>query len=138
MKIKIAVLDDDATLTRIYERLASKFNSTKHIVELYVFNNVYDFLLGVDESFDIFMIDKELNSGEPNGVKIANDCLEHYPETVILMASGSFPEETGYSALLGKCGLNCRKIYKKYLRFKKAHLRKVLEIKGGQAEFEFA
>jgi len=69
-----------------------------------------------------------LGAGEPDGFSVAQEALEKYPGTVVIMQSGDFRADSGLDSMIMKTEINCACIYKKFLKLKRDRKNNILEI----------
>jgi len=130
MKLNIALLDDDTTLTTSWLTLFKKSAVyDKHDLKIEAFNRAKEFIGYVmAEKPDVALVDWHLLAADGDGFLVAKEIFKSTPETTVIMMSGDFCKDRDFDSCVCKTDIECLDLYKRYLRLSRDRELNLLEI----------
>ena len=103
--IKVFFLDDDKNQLMFFEKSIKRFNkfqSEDAKIDLHPYTNPDEFILKIDESVDLAIIDRDLKRSDMDGYDVARSISRITPKTVFLMFSSSYDEREDFDTYVSK------------------------------------
>ena len=103
--IKVFALDDDEVQLKIFAKSIRKFNefqSEDTKIDLHLYTDPNEFILKIDDSVDLAIIDRDLKRSDIDGYDVARSISRITPKTVFLMISSSYDDREDFDTYVSK------------------------------------